>query len=127
MSYAWSRIMSTATASYGVYALVDPRHLGRALTDDEPRQADYDVLAQSYGARDLAISALGVFGRSPRTVTAAMLLRIACDVSDGVILSARLEDDKTRQKVLGATFGWATLNTLALLRDRRTARLAKRP
>ncbi len=119
--------MSTATASYGVYALVEPRHLGRALTDNEPRQADFDVLAQSYGARDLAISALGALGRSPRTVTAAMLLRMACDVSDGLILSARAEDEQTRQKVLGVTFGWAGLNALALLRDRRTERLHRRP
>ena len=119
--------MSTATASYGVYALVDPRHLGRALTDNEPHQADYDVLALTYGGRDLAIGALGMLGRSPRTVTAAMVLRIASDVSDGLILSARAEDDATRKKVLGLTFGWAGLNLLALLRDRRTARLAKRP
>lgn len=119
--------MSTATASYGVYALVDPRHLGRALTDDEPRQAEYDVLAQTYGGRDLAISALGIFGRSGRVVSAAMVLRIACDVSDGLILAARAEDDETRQKVLGVTLGWAALNTVALLRDRRAVRLARRP
>lgn len=119
--------MSTLSASYGAYALYEPRHLGRQMTDDEPRQAEYDVLAQTYAGRDLPLSALGMFGRSPATVTAAMLARIAYDVSDGLILSARAQDEETRKRVLGVTFGWAALNTLALLRDRRVARLARRP
>lgn len=119
-----SRLMSTATASYGVYALAEPRHLGRALTDNEPMQADYDLLAQTYGARDLALSTLGIFGRSERTVTAVMLVRIACDVSDGLLLSARTDDEETRQKVLAVTLGWAGLNLLALARDRRALKKA---
>ena len=121
-----SRRMSTATASYGVDALAPPRHLGRALTDNEPMQADYDLLAQTYGARDLALSTLGIFGRSERTVTAVMLVRIACDVSDGLLLSARTDDEETRQKVLGVTLGWAALNLLALARDRRALKKASK-
>lgn len=114
--------MSAATATYGGYALAEPRHLGRFLTPDAKKQQAYDVLAQTYGARDLALSTLGVFGRSERTVTAAMLLRIAFDVSDGLILASRAQDDETRQKVLAVTFGWAGLNALALARDRRLSR-----
>ena len=121
-----SRLMSTATASYGVYALAEPRHLGRFVTADKKEQASYDTLAQTYGARDLAISAVGVFGRSERTVRAAMVIRIVCDVSDGLILSARAQDEETRQKILGVTFGWAALNAVALLRDRRVARRVAR-
>lgn len=113
--------MSAASAVYGGYALAEPRHLGRAMTGNEPEQAQYDVLARTYGGRDLPVSALALLGRSPRTVTAAMLMRIAYDVSDGLVLSARAEDQETRQRVLGITFGWAALNTLALLRDRRVA------
>lgn len=126
MSYAWSRLMSAATATYAVYALAEPRHLGRALTSG-PREADYDLLAQSYGIRDLSVSALGLLGRSERTVTAAMLIRICCDVGDGVLLASRLDDDETRKKVLGVTLGWAGLNVVALLHDRRAARLGRRP
>ena len=118
--------MSTATASYGVYALTNPRHLGQFLTDARKSQGDYDVLAQTYGARDLAISTVALFGRSERTVTAAMLVRIACDVSDGLILSVQAEDEETRAEVLGVTFGWAALNVLALARDRRVSRRARR-
>jgi hypothetical protein len=112
--------MSTATASYGVYALADPRHLGRAV--DPKHAADYDLLAQTYGARDLVISSVGIFGRGRKTVTTAMVIRIACDVSDGLILANRTNDQETRQKVLGVTLGWAALNTLALLSDRRRAK-----
>jgi hypothetical protein len=124
MTFPLSRFMSTATATYGVYALVEPRHLGNAL--DPKHAADYDLLAQTYGARDLAVSALGMLGKSDKTVTAAMLMRIAMDVSDGLLLSARAKDDATRQKVLGVTLGWATLNALALRADRRRARRSKR-
>lgn len=113
--------MSAATLGYGGYALAEPRHLGRYLTSNEPEQATYDVLATTYGARDTAIGALGLVG-SEGVVTGAMLARIAFDVADGLILSQHAEDDETRQRVLAITLGWATLNTLALLRDRRVAR-----
>ena len=123
MSFPLSRLMSTATATYGVYALANPRHLGDVV---DPKHADdYDLLATTYGARDLAISTVGLLGRSEKTVSAAMAIRIVCDVSDGLILATRTKDDATRQKVLGVTFGWAALNTLALVSDRRRARKAK--
>lgn len=114
--------MSAATLGYGGYALAEPRHLGRYLTSNEPEQATFDVLATTYGARDTAIGALGLFGRSEGVVTGAMLALIAFDVADGLILSQHAEDDETRQRVLAITFGWATLNTLALLRDRRVVK-----
>ena len=123
MSFPLSRLMSTATATYGVYALANPRHLGDAV--DPKHAADYDLLATTYGARDLTISTVGLLGRSEKTISAAMAIRIACDISDGLILATRAKDDATRQKVLGVTFGWAALNTLALVSDRRRARKAK--
>ncbi len=122
MSFPLSRFMSTATASYGVYALADPRHLGKAV--DPKNAADYDLLAQTYGVRDLAVSAFGVFGRSDKTVATAMRIRILLDIADGVLLSVKAPDEQTRTKVLGVTLGWATLNVLALRTDQR--RLAKK-
>jgi hypothetical protein len=122
MTYTWSRLMSAGTLTYAGYALTRPRHLGAFMTSAKPRQAEYDLLAQTYGARDLAVGTLGLLGRSERTVTAAMLARIAFDVSDGLLLAGRAEDDETRAKVLGVTFGYAALNTVALLTDRRRAR-----
>ena len=44
----------------------------------------------TYGARDLAISSVGVARPGRRkAVTAAMVIRIACDVSDGLILAGQ--------------------------------------
>ena len=120
MTFPLSRLMSTATATYGVYALANPRHLGEVV--DPKHAGDYDLLATTYGARDLAISTVALVGRSGKAVRAAMLIRIACDVSDGLILAARAKDDATRQKVLGVTFGWAALNAMALAADRRRAK-----
>ena len=121
MTYALSRLTSAATASYGVYALAEPRHLGRALDLRGQDAARLDLLARTYGARDLALSTLGMFGRSEKTVTAVMLVRIACDVSDAVLLSRETDDDQVRAKILGITLGWAALNALALRVDRRRA------
>jgi hypothetical protein len=122
MTFTLSRILSTATATYGAYAAVQPRHLGRAITSNPVAQADLDVLAQTIAARDLAISGFGVLGRSDTTVTVAMLLRIVLDVSDGLILSARADSDEARNRILGLTLGWAGLNAVALAVDRRRAR-----
>jgi hypothetical protein len=108
--------MSTATALYGVYALVDPSHLGRFVDPDNAES--FDALAHTYGARDVIVSAVGLLGRSPKTVTAAMVIRILSDLSDAAILSARATDQTTRQKLLGVTIGWASLNALALAIDR---------
>ena len=109
--------MSSATAGYGAFALASPAHLPDALRADERDRDGLELLAQTYGVRDLAIGALGVFGRSGRTVRAAMLLRIAMDLGDAALLSARTKDDDVRRKVLAVTLGWAGLNTLALLVD----------
>jgi hypothetical protein len=121
MTFPLSRAMSTATAVYGVYALVRPRHLGRLLTGNHREQETYDVLARTYGVRDLTISAIGGLGRSSKTVGAAMLMRIVMDLGDGTLLSVKAEDKDGRMKLLGATFTWAALNAVAWTVDRRRA------
>lgn len=119
MSYPLSRLMSAATLSYGVYALAEPRHLGRFLTDNEPEQGGFDLLARTYGARDLTIGALGLLGRSERTVSTAMKARIAFDLADGALLAMKAKDE-IRSRLLAITWGYAALNTMALLIDRRS-------
>ena len=111
--------MSTATAGYGVFALVEPGHLGRAMKASGKQSDAYDLLARTYGGRDLAVSFFGMFGRSPRTVRTAMKIRIALDLADAAVLSARTDDADVRRKVLAVTLGWAGLNTLALVLDGR--------
>ena len=112
--------MSAATAAYGVYALARPSHIGAAMDADPAEQASYDRLARIYGVRDVAISLLGVAG-GPRAVRTAMGLRVASDLVDAGYLSTRAESSSVRGKVLAVTLGWAALNTLALVRDRRRA------
>ena len=121
MTYRRSRLMSLATAGYGVFAVAWPGHLPAALEAERDERHGYERLAQAYGVRDLAVSGMTVLGRSERTVRAGMLLRIAMDLGDAALLSTRTEG-KARQKVLVATLGWAGLNTLALLSDARRAR-----
>lgn len=122
MSYALSRLMSTATASYAGLCFARPEHLGQALGADKHEQAGFDRLALVFGVRDAAISTFGVLGRSESTVKTAMWIRIACDVGDGVVLAAKADDDQTRAKVLATTLGWGALNVLALQADKRRAR-----
>src|SRR3954451_8265009 len=122
MSYRLSRALSAATAAYGGYALAQPAHLWQVLQADRKDRAGLELLARTYGVRDLAISGLGVFGRSPRTVRAAMLMRIAMDLGDCALLSARTDDPDVRRKVLAVTLGWAGLNATALAIDSRRDR-----
>lgn len=117
MSYRLSRLLSTATAAYGGYALAQPAHLWQALGADRKDREGLELLARTYGVRDLAIGSLGVFGRSDRTVRAAMLLRIAMDLGDAALLSTQSDDEDVRKKILAITLGWAGLNTLALVID----------
>ena len=121
MSYPLSRFMSAATATYGGYAIAQPAHLWQALQADRKDREGLELLARTYGIRDLAISALGVLGRRPGTVRAAMLLRIAMDLGDAALLTTRTDDEDIRRKVLAVTIGWAGLNTLALVVDSRRA------
>jgi hypothetical protein len=123
MSYPLSRSLSAATAAYGGYALVRPAHLWQALQADRQDRNGLELLAQTYGIRDLAISALGILGRSDRTVRAAMVMRIAMDLGDAVVLSSTTRDVGMRGKVLAITVGWAAANALALTID--TARSAE--
>ncbi|KQW52433.1 hypothetical protein ASC77_23880 [Nocardioides sp. Root1257] len=122
MSYPLSRVLSVATAAYGGYALAQPGHLWQALQADREHQKGLELLARTYGVRDSAIGALGILGRSDRTVQAAMVLRIAMDLGDAAVLSTSTDDPAIRRKILGVTLGWAGLNALALAIDTRRAR-----
>lgn len=113
--------MSAGTAAYAGYCFARPEHLGQALGADKHQRPGYERLALVFGVRDAAISTFGVLGRSGKTVSTAMWIRIACDVGDAVVLAARAEDDQARAKVLGVALGWGTLNLLALTADKRRA------
>jgi hypothetical protein len=117
MASPLSRALSSATAAYGVYALARPAHLWQGLQAEQHR-AGLELLARTFGVRDLAISSLGLFGRSDRAVRTAMALRIAMDLGDCALLATWTDDEDVRKKVLAVTLGWASLNALALAVDR---------
>ncbi|GAA1154669.1 hypothetical protein [Nocardioides aquiterrae] len=116
MRFPLSRALSAATAAYGGYALAQPAHLWQAMKADRKDREGLELLARTYGVRDLAISAAGLLG-GPGAVRAAMLVRVAMDLGDGLLLSTRTDDPDVRRKVLGVTLGWAGLNALALAID----------
>jgi hypothetical protein len=121
MGHVLSRTVSAATLGYAVFSLVKPEHLGRAMESDAFEQPSYDGLAKAYGVRDVVIGGLGLLGPSPKVVRTAMVLRIAGDVADCVVLASRAPNARVRTKVLAVTLGYAALNVAALVRDSRSA------
>jgi hypothetical protein len=121
VSHALSRALSAATAGYGVYALAQPAHLWQVLDVDRGQRPGWELLARTCGARDLAVSAPAVWGRSDAAVRTAMRIRILCDLGDAALIAPRAGSREARTKVLAVTLGWAALNTLALVVDRRRA------
>jgi len=119
MTTSYSKIMSAATAGYAVFALVKPRHLGKALTRSPLKQPEYDVVAQLFGPRDLAVSALALFAPTPVAQERAMIARVVLDLSDAVLLTREASHAAGKAKVLGATITWASLNVGAILADRK--------
>ena len=115
----YSKILSLATAAYGTYALVKPRHLATALEAPTAQAPAFDRVSFTYAGRDLGISGLAVASKNPSVVSAMMVLRIVGDLCDAAILGTTATTSRGRNKVLGATLGWGVLNTVALVVDRR--------
>ncbi len=117
MTHRASRLITTASAAYAVFALVKPEHLGKAMQADAGEMPGYNGLARAYGVRDLTISSIGLLGRSRAAIRTAMGLRIASDISDCVVLLVRTDDPAVKRKVAAVTLGYAVLNAAALAFD----------
>ena len=115
----FSKLLSLATAAYGAFALAKPRHLADGVEAPEAQAPAFDQMAYTYAGRDLSISGLALVSSNPSVVTAAMALRILGDLSDAAVLSTGTDKPGVQKKVLAVTLGWAALNTLALVADRR--------
>ncbi|CAN5566309.1 hypothetical protein BH23ACT6_BH23ACT6_19900 [soil metagenome] len=122
MTFPLSRILSAGTAAYGVFALFKPDHLGSALEAPAEQMPAYNLMAYTYGLRDIPVSVVGMFASAPALVTASMVMRIVSDFGDAAILGINMDDPEVRNKALKATIGWGLLNTAALLIDRRRNR-----
>lgn len=119
MTLSYSKLISAATAGYAVFALVKPRHLGKALTKSPLKQPEYDLVARMFGPRDLVISALALVAPSPAARERAMVARVTLDLSDAVLLTPEARTKAGKAKVLGATLTWAALNVAAIVADRK--------
>lgn len=108
-----ARVMSAATAAYAVYALAKPAHLRKALGSPDPM---WDTVARVFGVRDLAVSAVGIFG-SPTAARAALTIRTALDLGDATLLGLTL-DGNARTKSVATAGGWGLLNLAVLSRSR---------
>ena len=116
----YSKLLSLLTAGYGAFALARPRHLADALEAPAEQAPAFDRMAYTYAGRDLTISGVALASRNPSVVSAMMGLRILGDLSDATILGTGTARPDVQKKVLAVTLGWAALNTLALLADRRS-------
>lgn len=122
MNFPLSRALSAATAAYGIFCLVKPGQLASVLKTPAEQKPGVDLVAYTYAARDIPVSAVGMFASSPDAVTASMLIRIVNDFADAAILGNSTEDAEARKKALAVTTGWGVLNMAALAIDRRSLR-----
>ncbi|MDF9715112.1 hypothetical protein INN71_13380 [Nocardioides sp. ChNu-153] len=111
-----TRLVSAATAGYGVFALARPQHLPDALGITGTERASYLGLAKTYGVRDVLVSLTGVLG-SRKAGRVSLGLRIASDLTDCALLLQKLDDPAAQRKTAAATIGWALLNTAVLVAD----------
>lgn len=116
---SYSAILSVATAVYSVYALANPRHIGKALTASPLKQPDYDVAARTFGVRDLVVSGLALAAPSAAAREQAMMGRVVFDLTDSALFSSEATTTGRKAKVLSVTVGWAALNAAAIVADRR--------
>lgn len=112
-----SRALGVATTAFGVLELVEPdlRAEPTGLTGPSPAmRASHHTL----GARDVSglATALAPAGAALRYAT---LSRIASDLSDAVGFGLNAPDAAHRDEAAGAAVGYAALNPLSLLGNRR--------
>ncbi|MFF7551551.1 hypothetical protein ACFZA9_01470 [Streptomyces olivaceus] len=109
------RTLGAVTAAYSAAIIVRPVVLARpcGMTDEDgtvpPATA---TLIRAVGARDVAVGGVMALARSPRTLRAAAVCRVAADLSDAVVFGAALTG-RQRAKVAGFAAGWGALSAAA--------------
>jgi hypothetical protein len=116
---SYSALMSVATMGYSIYALVNPRHLGKALTSSPAKQPDYDIAARMFGVRDLVVGSLALAAPTAAGREQAMMGRVVFDLTDSALFTREAASTGSKAKVLGVTVAWAGLNVAAIVADRR--------
>lgn len=113
------RVLGAATAVYSAAVIAKPEVLTTPTgLGDSPASR---TLGTAVGVRDLVSGLAVALAPSGIPLRLALLVRVAMDIGDTVVLGAAAPDKATRNKIIGITLGWAALNAVALLATREKA------
>lgn len=115
LRYPLTRAAAALNVGYNIYVLARPSSLVEGLAGQVSAETARS-LTRTWAGRDLPISTLAWVGDDD-LVTAAVLGRVAADLTDGVTLGLHCTG-VARAKALAVTLGWASVNVAAYLVDR---------
>lgn len=113
-----SRALGVATAAFGVLELTRPTLWAGAtgITGPSPAMRAWH---QTLGARDVASGLAMVLAPAGGPLRAATVFRIVSDVTDAVGFGLNAPGRANKGKAAGAALGYAALNAVSLLGNRR--------
>lgn len=113
-----SRALGVATTGFGVLELVKPDLWSgpTGVTGPSPAMRAWH---HTLGTRDVVSGLAMTFAPAGAPLRAATLFRIVSDLSDAVAFGLNAPDAATKGKAVGAAVGYASLNGLTLLGNRR--------
>ncbi|MEP6561635.1 MAG: hypothetical protein ABJD68_11275 [Nakamurella sp.] len=118
-------VMGTLTAAYGVLELVNPDILAKQteMAGSHPVIAGrLRRISMLMGGRDIISGTALAIARTPQQRRVAALLRVAFDLTDGIVLSSTLPKPAPKAKILGITGGWALLSAASAVIAERSKR-----
>ena len=113
-----SRTLGVATTAFGVLELARPDLWARptGLTGPSPAMRAWH---HTLGTRDVVSGLAMTFAPAGAPLRAATVFRIVSDLSDAVGFGLNAPDAARKGKAVGAAVGYAALNALSLLGNRR--------
>ena len=118
-------VMGTLTAAYGLLELLNPAILAKQteMAGTHPVIADrLTKVSRVLGIRDIVSGTALAIARTPAQRRVATAVRVACDLTDGIALTATLPPPAPKAKILSITGGWAVLSLVAGIIAERTGR-----
>ena len=113
-----SRTLGAATTAFGVLELARPTLWAEPTGISGPSPA-MRAWHHTLGARDVVSGLAMLFAPAGAPLRAATLFRIVSDLTDAVGFGLNAPDRASRTKAAGAAVGYAALNAVSLLGNRR--------
>jgi hypothetical protein len=113
-----SRALGVATTAFGVLELVKPDLWSWAVGGGGPSPA-MRAWHHTLGARDVVSGLALTFAPAGRPLRYATMFRIVSDLSDAVGFGLDAADVTRKRKAVAAAAGFAAVNAVALLGNRR--------